>query len=242
MDVVSLAAKGVRLAISLTNPIPNGVKLTVFEVDPSGKGSCAAQKNDLTEALLDLLSSSQVAPLRCPSPSMLETLLPPASFASSLFHLDVHINDDPSCRVERTLTVCLPLMTHCWLEHGQGVFVHCKAGISRSPTIVCAFLLSLRRQLSVDRGVASRLVERIRKRELATPRDNKKLPLTATQPLGADSHVDVDHVHDVDAAAHTVDYVIMEVQRRRGCVMPNPGFRAQLIEFVATGCSPSWEN
>lgn len=68
-------------------------------------------------------------------------------FPADFQYLELHINDSPDAKVSRLLHPAAAFVAS-GLEAGEGVLVHCKAGICRSATIVLAFLLLHRRDLA----------------------------------------------------------------------------------------------
>jgi protein-tyrosine phosphatase len=72
-----------------------------------------------------------------------EDLCTPAMLATRVTHMTVRINDLDTEPIGDYFEVCREFISDA-INSGGAVFVHCLMGISRSPTIVAAYLMTTR--------------------------------------------------------------------------------------------------
>ena len=88
----------------------------------------------------ELIKKNNIQAISCETPARPQTQAMYRRLHIDYYHID--IQDELNYEIQRHFTVTNQILkTH--LERKQNILVHCVAGVSRSPTLVAAYLLSI---------------------------------------------------------------------------------------------------
>ena len=139
-------------------------------------------------------------------------------FPEQISYLKIDIFDSPNSNIKQYFTVCNKFIQDA-RQQEKSVLVHCHAGVSRSATIILAYLITHETKYVIEKSIQNGWIEQEKvERIMNFDKKNVSFLLPKEAP----------HI----LADLTTKYLI----KVRPCINPNFGFRMQLLSWAQMHC------